>query len=79
MLELDKTPNPSREGRKKKYLLRFSVNAAMIKTYALMINPIKTLAKVQIFSGMAKVRGEWEDGGRMVGGGGELLRSCGRV
>lgn len=43
------------------------------------IVPNSTLAKVQIFSEMTKVRGEWECGGGVVGRGGELLRSWGRV
>ena len=37
--------------------------------------PNSTSAKVQIFSGMTKVRVEWECGGSVVGSGGELLRS----
>lgn len=41
----------------------------------LIIEPNSTSAKVQIFSEMTKVRGEWERGGRWVGNGGELLRS----
>lgn len=41
--------------------------------------PNSTSAKVQTFSEMTKVRGEWELGGGVVGRGGELLRSWGRL